>query len=119
MKWMLLMNFTPEEYDGLTMDHDQVAEMVQFMEGVNDELKANGEWVLGEGLDLPKNARTVRYVDGAPVATDGPFGEAKEVLAGFWIVECSRERAEAIAAKVVAFTKEPIEVREVTDAPPI
>lgn len=119
MKWMLLMNYSPEDFDGIAMSDEQMAETVQFMDGVNDELKDNGEFLAGEGLALPKEARTVRFVDGAPVATDGPFGESKEVLAGFWIVECSRERAEAIAAKVVAFTKEPIEVREVQEGPPL
>jgi hypothetical protein len=119
VKYMLLMSYGPDEYDGMTASEDEIAEMVEFMNGVNDELKAAGEFVDGQGLGLPKDARTIRYVDGTVVATDGPFGESKEVLAGFWIVECSAERAEQIAAKIVAFIKEPIEVREVQDAPPL
>jgi hypothetical protein len=119
VKYMLLMSYGPDEYDGMTASEDEIAEMVEFMNGVNDELKAVGEFVDGQGLGLPKDARTIRYVDGTVVATDGPFGESKEVLAGFWIVECSAERAEQIAAKIVAFIKEPIEVREVQDAPPL
>lgn len=119
MKYMLLMNYSPAGYDGITASADEMAEIVGFMNGVNDELKAAGEFVDGHGLGLPKDARTIRYVDGTVVATDGPFGESKEVLAGFWIVECSAERAEQIATKIVAFTKEPIEVREVQDEPPL
>ncbi len=39
---------------------------------------------------------------GAPEVTDGPYPEAKEFLAGFWIVDCdSKDRAYALAARVV------------------
>lgn len=119
MKYMLLMNYSPEDLDGISRSAAEMAGIHGFMHGLNDRIKAAGEWVDGQGLGLPKDARTVRYVDGTAVATDGPFGEAKEVLAGFWIVECDRGRAEQIAAEVVTFTKGAIEVREVQDAPPL
>lgn len=59
--------------------------------------------------------------------TDGPFAEAKEFLAGYWIVDCeNKERAYAIAARVSAAPGKggvplnmPIEVREVMSAPPV
>jgi hypothetical protein len=59
--------------------------------------------------------------------TDGPFPEAKEFLAGFWIVDCeSTERAYEIAARASAAPGKsgvplnmPIEVREVMSAPPV
>ena len=64
---------------------------------------------------------------GAPEVTDGPFPEAKEFLAGFWIVDCeSTERAYEIAARASAAPGKggvplnmPIEVREVMSAPPV
>src|SRR3712207_7406463 len=54
-----------------------------------------------EGLAPPGQARVVRAgKNGAPAVTDGPFPEAKEFLAGYWIVEVDRpERAYEIAAK--------------------
>jgi hypothetical protein len=46
--------------------------------------------------------------------TDGPFPEAKEVLAGYWLVDVESEaRAVEIAKRVASFTREPIEVRQV------
>jgi hypothetical protein len=62
---------------------------------------------------------------GAPEVTDGPFTEAKEFLAGFWIIDCdSKERAYEIAARVSAAPGKggapiniPIEVREVMSGP--
>lgn len=63
--------------------------------------------------------KTVDIQNGIPVATDGPFAEAKESLAGYWIVDVESEaRAIEIASPVVAFIQGPIEVRQVMDAPP-
>ena len=64
---------------------------------------------------------------GAPEVTDGPFPEAKEVLAGYWIVDCdTTQRAYEIAARASAAPGKagvpmnmPIEVREVMSAPPV
>lgn len=118
MKYMLLMNYGAADFDGISLSQEEMAEGVDFMNRLNERLKAAGEWIDGQGLGLPKDARTVRYVDNTVVATDGPYGEAKEVLAGFWLLECSAARAEAVAAEVVAYTRGAIEVREVQDAPP-
>ncbi len=54
----------------------------------------------------------------SPYPTDGPFAEAKESLAGWWIIEAAEERAVEIASRCVAFTGGPVEVRQVADAPP-
>lgn len=115
---MLLMNYGAADFDSVSFSPEEMAETVDFMGRLNDRLKAAGEWIDGQGLGLPKDARTVRYVDNTVVATDGPYGEAKEVLAGFWLLECSAERAEEVAAELVAYTHGAIEVREVLPAPP-
>ncbi|GAA3452424.1 hypothetical protein GCM10018962_42570 [Dactylosporangium matsuzakiense] len=69
-------------------------------------------------LTDPGKATTVRFVDGSPAPTDGPFAKIKESLAGYWVVECTHERALQIAAQVVAVTEYPLEVRRVMDEPP-
>ena len=66
---------------------------------LSEELKANGELVDGIGLTTA-NARVVRVDDGVVAVTDGPFTEAKEVLAGYYVVDCSLERATEIAARL-------------------
>ena len=54
----------------------------------------------------------MRKQDGVPVATDGPFAEAKETLVSYSIVDCeSYDRALEIAARVVDFTSDTVEVR--------
>jgi hypothetical protein len=87
--------------------------MHELMMRLDTELKESGEVVASHGLVDPSQATTVRFTDGVPVPTDGPFAEVKESLAGYWIVEVSQARAIEIASQVVAYTQYPMEVRRV------
>lgn len=127
MKYILMMNapsggdwgvnnWSPEDFNA----------HIAFMHRYNKDLKDAGEFVAAEGLAPPGEAKLVRAAkDGAPV-TDGPFAEAKEFLAGYWIVDVdTTERAYALAAKASAAPGKggvplnmPIEVRQVMSAPP-
>jgi len=61
------------------------------------ELSERGELVGGEALADPSSARLYRWEAGAPVVTDGPYAEAKEHLAGFFLIDVeSQERAEEV-----------------------
>jgi hypothetical protein len=94
-------------------------EMIWFMRDFDEDLRKSGELVSNEGLADRSTATAVRFKNGAPVPTDGPFAEAKEALVGYWIVDVeSEKRAIEIASKIVAYVKSPIEVRRVMDAPP-
>jgi hypothetical protein len=96
-----------------------IREMIGFMHKLNEDLTAAGELVSAVGLVDATQAKTVAIQDGIPVATDGPFAESKESLAGYWIVDVENEaRAIDIAKYVVAYTEGPIEVRQVGDRPP-
>jgi len=62
-----------------------------FMTAFDKEVKESGKLVATVGLALPAHAKTVRAGrEGEPV-TDGVFPEAKEFLAGYWIVEVESE----------------------------
>jgi hypothetical protein len=96
-----------------------VREMIQFMHNLNDDLTRSGELVHAFGLADASQAKTVKLRDGTPVATDGPFAESKESLAGYWIVDVEAEaRAIEIASRVVAYIEREVEVRQVADRPP-
>jgi hypothetical protein len=95
-----------------------ITEMQATMMQMDRELRESGEVVDSRHLTDPTQATTVRFADGAPAPTDGPFAEIKESLAGYWIVEGSYERAVEIASRVVAVTEYPMEVRRVMDEPP-
>ena len=65
-----------------------------------DDLRARGQWVIGDQLAPPRRARTVRLREGKKMVTDGPFAETKEALGGFDLIEAgSLDEAVEIAAK--------------------
>ena len=131
MKYMLMMHAPRAGWStaGIgTWPPQDIKAHIGFMIAFNKELTANGELVRAEGLAGPEEARIVRAgASGAPEVTDGPYAEAKEFLAGFWIVDCeNKEHAYRIAARVSAAPGKggvplnmPIEVREVMSAPPV
>ena len=118
MKYMIMM-LGDQNTMMEVKSREWIREMIAFMGKINEDLVASGEMIEGRGLADPSQAKVVSIRDGVPVATDGPYAEAKESLAGYWLVdEESEARAVEIASRVVEFTREPIEVRQVMDAPP-
>lgn len=129
MKFMLMMHAPKAGWSeaGIgTWPPADIQAHINFMHRFNKELKEAGELVDAQGLSLPSDAKIVRAdKTGAPV-TDGVFPEAKEFLAGFWIIDCeSKERAYKLAARVSAAPGKggvplnmPVEVREVMSGPP-
>jgi hypothetical protein len=83
-------------------DPEDMTAHFEYLTRLNDELAAHGELVEMNALVAPELAKTVS-ADGrsTPVVTDGPFPEAKEVLAGYQLLDVeSEERAVEIAALV-------------------
>jgi hypothetical protein len=72
------------------------AALVESMLKYNAELIAAGVMVAGEGLQPSSKGARIRFRDGAPTVTDGPFTEAKELVAGYSIFNVA-SRDEAIA----------------------
>jgi hypothetical protein len=121
---MLLQDYFVEGVEPMSRwSPDDVKAHIDFQYRLNDELMQRGELV--EALALAESARTVINDGVAPVVTDGPFPESKELLAGYRIVDVeSPERALEIAARASAAPgpggtpiRQPIEVREVMGAP--
>jgi hypothetical protein len=130
MKFMLMMNAPRGNGDWgvVNWSQDDLKAHINFMRQFSKELKDAGEYVGAEGPATPGQARLVRAgKGGAPEVTDGPFAEAKEFLAGYWIVDVENpDRAYQIAARASAAPgpggvplNMPIEVREVMSGPPV
>jgi hypothetical protein len=127
MKYILMMNTMKASCDAFgAWPKKDIEAHIAFMKGFTKELGASGELVSAEGLAFPDQAKVVRAgADGTPI-TDGVFPEAKEFLAGYWIVDVETpERAYAIAARASAAPgpggapmNMPIEVRQVMSGPP-
>jgi hypothetical protein len=95
VKYMILMNATAAGLASFgSMSKEDFQAHVAFMHELNQKLKEAGELLDAKGLGGPHEAKMVRAREGggAPIVTDGPFGESKEFLAGFWIVEVKDEQ---------------------------
>jgi hypothetical protein len=90
-------------------------EMQAFMGRVialEDEMEATGTFAFGGALHGPDASTVLRAGDGEVVMTDGPFVEAKEHIAGFYIINApDLDAALGWARKVVDAIQHPIEVR--------
>jgi hypothetical protein len=129
MRFMLLQNYGEVESDCPPMSEwtpGDIKAHIEFQEALNRELTERGELVDAQGLAGPDQAKfVVSDGVGAPVITDGPYPESKELLAGFRIVDVETiERAIEIAAQASAAPsvngipiRQPIEVRQVLSAP--
>ena len=53
----------------------------------NERLKEQGYWVFAGGLQSASTATVVDGTGDAPVMTDGPYLETKEVIGGFWVID--------------------------------
>lgn len=127
MKFMVQMNVKRGPYQMEGWSQEDVTRMVGFMDSLNREIKASGQFVAAEGLVSPDQARIVTAnADGSPSVTDGPFAETKEFIAGYWIIDVrDADEAYRFAARVSSCPGPggkpltmPVEVRAVGEAPP-
>ena len=110
MRFMVMVKANADTEAGTLPTQEQLAEMGAF----NEELVKAGVMLAGEGLqDSSKGAR-VRFGEGrSTTVVDGPFAEAKELIAGFWLIQ-AKSREEAVEwARRVPFVDGEIEVRQV------
>jgi hypothetical protein len=129
MKYMILTYASQRDYDGMAgkpaeervWSAEEFAAMGEFMEAFNKDLADSGELVETRALAAPVLTRRLRLQNGVPAATDGPYAEAQEVLAGYWIVECdSFDRATEIAARLAGCpAPEQVAATAVADVRPI
>lgn len=109
MKYVILIHANPDPWghptsihtpEGRALPPEKHEEMDRQFEAVMEEVSASGEFVTAEALADPASATLYRWSPEGQLATDGPYAEAKEQLAGFFVIDCeSRQRAEQIAAQ--------------------
>lgn len=104
MKYMLMMSYVAPEPGYPDMGQwspEEIGAHIAFMGDLDADLRERGELLVSEGLSGPDQVRVVKVRDGARTVSDGPFGETKEFLAGFWIVDVADdERALAVAEQI-------------------
>ena len=118
MKYMMMM-FGDAEDMLAAREPEWVRQMIAFKTDFDGELRKSGELIFDEGLAFPKTAKTVSLDDGGQVVvSDGPFAEAKESLAGFWVIDVKDEaRAVELAGRVAVWSQQ-VELRTIPAGPP-
>ncbi|MDQ3735674.1 MAG: YciI family protein [Actinomycetota bacterium] len=117
MKYLILIHTNPASlkvWDGL--DDEQRMDFGRRHMALTQSLADSGELIVSEGLADPSTAKYVSVRDGATLTSDGPYAEAKEHLAGFYLIECdSIEQAIEHAAKTPDAEYGYVEVRPILD----
>lgn len=113
MKYIALIHNNPAAWQALSQaerdEHNRDADL--FLEGLTESGELLGGAVV---LAHPSNAKTVRVRGGVPAITDGPFAEAKEQLAGYYLLECEdMDRATEIVARDPSARFFAVEVRPI------
>jgi hypothetical protein len=109
MKYVVLIHSNPQPWGHPTGDYvaefqalpaAQRTAMMKDFDAMLTEMSAAGELVAAEALGDPASSRLYRWDAAGPSATDGPYSEAKEHLAGFFLIDVADEaRAQALAAR--------------------
>ena len=109
MRFMMLVKADRDSEAGILPSTELVAAMGKF----NEQMMEAGVLLAGEGLQPSSKGARVSFAKGKPTVTDGPFAEAKELVAGFWMIQV-KSREEAIRwASRVPFVDGVIEIRQV------
>lgn len=115
MKYLILIYNNPESraaWAGLT--EQQQALGLDAYDTLDKDLAASGELVVSERLADPATGKRVELREGRAFASDGPYAEAKEQLAGFYLLDCAdMDRAIEIAGRIPGVPPLGLEVRPV------
>jgi hypothetical protein len=96
---MLIMQMNPAVWE--TLDDAERQAIGDGHGPLLADITESGEMLSTHALGDPSISSVVRVRDGQPVVTDGPYAEAKEYMAGFYLIDVeSRDRAYEIAARI-------------------
>jgi hypothetical protein len=90
MRFMVLVPASEESEAGVMPSEELLADMGRY----NEEMAKAGVMLAGEGLQPTSKGARVRFDGRERTVTDGPFTEAKELIAGYWLIQAkSKEEA--------------------------
>ena len=116
MRFMIFVKANKNSEAGVLPDEKLLTEMGKF----NEELVKAGVMLAGEGLQPSSKGARVKFSGDKRTVTDGPFTEAKELIAGFWLwqVKSKEEALEWVkrCPNPMPGTESEIEIRQVFEA---
>ena len=110
MRFMIIVKATPDSEAGVMPP----PEAFEAMEKFNQALIDAGVLLAAEGLHPSNKGKRVTLTGGKHQVVDGPFAEAKELIAGFWLISAKSEDEALAWVKRIPFDEgETIELRRV------
>lgn len=110
MRYLCLIHLNEQELDG--MPRSEVSDLNGRHLDFNDGLRESGNFIVAEALEPARTTACIRVRNGKTSVTDGPFAEAKEMIAGFYLIEArDMKEAIAIASNIPSAPLATIEVR--------
>jgi hypothetical protein len=90
MRFMMIIKANQDSEAGVMPSERLLADMGRF----NEEMVKAGVLLAAEGLQASSKGARVRFAGGRRTVIDGPFTEARELIAGFWLIQAtSKEEA--------------------------
>jgi hypothetical protein len=115
MMKFLCMGYIAEQSWNVMSEQQQNA-CVEECFAYDDVLRRNGHFTGGEALRDSSTAKTLRFVDGKLLITDGPFAETKEQIGGLLMLEAeSMEQAVELISRHPGVRLGPFEIRAVDE----
>ena len=109
MRFMVIVKGGEDYEAGAMPSEAELAEMGEF----NKELANAGAMLAGEGLHPSSKGARINYDGDKPTVTDGPFGNADELIAGFWLIQVDSKDEAVEWLKRAPFREGEVEIRQV------
>ena len=109
MRFMMIVKGDANTEAGVMPTEQELADMAKF----NEQLINAGVMLAGDGLHPSSKGAKVRFEGSKRTVIDGPFTEAKELIAGFWLLQVKSKEEAVEWAKRVPFTEGEVELRQV------
>jgi hypothetical protein len=109
MRFMVIVKGGEDYEAGAMPSEAELAEMGEF----NKELANAGAMLAGEGLHPSSKGARINYDGDEPTVTDGPFGNAAELIAGFWLIQVDSKDDAVAWLKRAPFREGEVEIRQV------
>ncbi len=112
MRFMILVKADEQTEAGVLPSEEMLTEMQKY----NEELAKAGVLLAGEGLHPSSKGARVKFSGEKRTVIDGPFTEAKELIAGFWLMQVKSKEEAVEWVKRVPFAEGEVEIRQVFEA---
>jgi hypothetical protein len=114
MRFMFLIHGDRSSFEQMTLEQQRGVHLGHH--AFQEEVRNRGIFVDGAPLDEAPATKTVRGAAGKPLVTDGPFAETKEVLGGYYVLDCKDyDEAIELGKKIHAIGGGTVEVLRIVE----